>query len=55
MNLKRFLSAILTGYLLMALIVYLFFDYFSLGLTVGFIFGVILLALITTVLRKRIK
>ncbi|MBD1221896.1 hypothetical protein [Virgibacillus halodenitrificans] len=55
MNLKRFLPAVLVGYLIVVLPLYIIFDYFSLGFIIGSLFSVILFAFILTVLRKRIK
>ncbi|CDQ40028.1 hypothetical protein [Virgibacillus salexigens] len=51
MNLKRFLPAILVGYLITMLLLYFIFHYFS-GFVLSSILGLILFALIITLSKK---
>ena len=54
-NLKNFLPAFFAGYLLCMLIVYLIFDFFSWGFTLGSVIGVILFAIIITAFKKQTR
>ncbi|CDQ39994.1 MULTISPECIES: hypothetical protein [Virgibacillus] len=55
MKLKRFLLAFVAGYLLCMLIVYLVFDFISLGFALGSVLSIVLFAIIITALKKRTK